>query len=548
MTFLEAQRALSNFTSGPELPFLLGMSGSATPLDLYLKAHAATKGYGAQQRILPFGTLVQSIYSPPVADESEVWVLFPWDLAPECDWRSGIVENFTTMEMVLGKAEKLLHQLSKRTLALITYISAPIPPVFSIQAKNDELASNLQVLAAKFGAIAIAADTFSLSSYLSNGCPFGGSKLSEIANSIIDLLLMPLPGSGKVLVTDLDETLWSGLIGEDGPEGISAAPEGKAFPHFIYQTMLKKLKNSGVLLAVASRNDPQVAQQPLLNGTMVLHHSDFVAFKAGYGSKSEYISAISSELNLGLDSFVFIDDNHVELAEVGSQLPPVICLPFPKHESGLPELLKQLSTIFERNNILDEDSSRTELYRRRIASIPPPSTGDGNQLREFLEELSMVLTIRQRPQEDCQRALQLINKTNQFNLNGVRLDMAQLESHMNAGCNLYTATLEDRTGNHGEIIACLIDSQGKILHWVMSCRIFQRKVEHAFVSWLAIAWKDTPLTFSFVETERNEPIKLFLTDPAFASTPDDRKLDSQAFMDQHAEDIRIVKIQENFTP
>ena len=543
MTFLEAKQLLASFTSIKKLPLLLGMSGSPSSIDLYLKAHAAIKGYEAEIQFLPFGTLSQSIISLPTLNKPEIWLLFPWDLIPECDWRSGIANQCSAIKILLKQAEEILKRISKRKQGQLIYIATPIPPLYSKRKKNNELAISLQSLSIKHGALVVQGDgLFSLSSYLASGSPFGGNSVDIIAEQIIDLLLLPPSGSGKVLVTDLDETLWSGLVGEDGPENISAFPEGKGFPHFIYQSMLKQLKSNGALLAVASRNDIEIARQPLVNGNMTLKLSDFVVFKAGYGSKANYISEMALELNLNLNSFVFVDDNPIELAEVNLLLPSVTCLAFGKNERDLSKLLNQLSFIFERDEISEEDIKRTELYQRRMESIPLKTIETKEQLKYFLKGLCMVLTIKDRKKEDSQRALQLINKTNQFNLNGNRLEKAQLDFFLDNGGRLLTASLEDRTGSHGEILVCLVNKKNLVISLVMSCRVFQRRIEYAFICWLANKYPD--LTFDFKSTDRNEPIRNFVADSAYIQTSNYLSFDNQVFLSKYNFDMLLFTVKD----
>ena len=142
------------------------------------------------------------------------------------------------------------------------------------------------------------------------------------------------------------------------------------------------------------------------------------------------------------------------------------------------------------------------------------SDDDGADLSNFLRSLEMKLTINERNSETFNRAVQLINKTNQFNINGKRIEADAVADMLARGGHLYTANLEDRTGSHGEIISCLLDESGIVRSFVMSCRVFQRRVEHAFLIWLS-GRTGKPLRLDFMATERNEPTRLLLEDSAF---------------------------------
>ncbi len=505
-TFLEAHRTVANFAGGPPLPFLLAMSGTADPLDLYLKAAGARRGRSVAVRHLPFNTFGQFLTSAR-GEDAQVLLVCPWDLVPETDWRSGIPLNAPGLDAVRQTAADAMSRMARRGAPML-YLAAPLPPLWSDPSQTALLADWLAVEMRAAGARALPSTWFSLGTYLGSGCPIGGTHLGDVAEAVIDVLL-PVPlASAKVLITDLDNTLWSGIIGDDGVDGIHFGPDGKGFPHFVLQTLLRRLSREGVLLAAVTKNDFDVAVAPLRAGRMTLVESDFVAILASWHAKSAQIRELAQRLNLGLDAFVFLDDNPVELAEVGQELPTVRCVQFPSGAQQLPAVLDVLQTAFATRDITDEDRQRTTLYRRRLEGMVPTDAG-GSDLTEFLQRLEMSLTMHDRSHGDRTRAVQLINKTNQFNMNGVRLPDDEVARCLAAGGRLYSATLEDRTGSHGEILACLIDADGVIQSMVMSCRVFQRRVEQAFLFWLAS--REMPLTaVNFASTDRNEPARTFL--------------------------------------
>jgi FkbH-like protein len=539
MKFLEAKKLLAAMQNAEKLPFLLCMSGTSDQLELYLRAHAARNCVDAQVSVLPFGTLGQHLLSEAIG--SEVFLLVPWDLAPECDWRSGMSGGLVDANVILDRAEQVANLLSKRKRARLAYLQAPIPPLCIAMSDNVRLATELTALAAKHGAALLSSDHFSLATYLASGSPLAGGALSPVAENLVDLLLMPHSGNCKVVVTDADNTLWAGLVAEDGVDTVSAEPYGRGFRHFIYQGFLLKLKAAGILLAVVSRNDEDMVRAALSTGRMPLKNEDFVVIRAGYGAKSDHLLALAESLNLGTDSIVFIDDNPVELAEVASAIEGITCQAFPTKDEDLPVFLDLMARLFDRSNVTAEDAERTEMYLRRMASQPP---AEGVGLERFLKDLRMILKLRDRTNDDWQRAHQLINKTNQFNLNGRRIDESQVAAVLAEGGKMFTATLEDRTGSHGEIMACLIDRNGRVQALVMSCRVFQRRVEYAFLSWVLDFWKGPTLTFAYSATERNEPIRNFLDDFAFSDAGEYLILDSEVFATAHASDISLFTILE----
>jgi FkbH-like protein len=390
----------------------------------------------------------------------------------------------------------------------LVYLDAPIPPMGPSPETDARLAAVLVGMVASAGATILGTGCFSLASYLSAGNPIAGGAIGGVARVILERLVPKVRQPAKVLVTDFDNTLWAGVLSEDGEQGIAYQASGRGFRHFLYQTLLARLKASGALVAGVTRNSASVVQPVLDRGEMVLKSDDFVAVLASYHAKSSQIEALAKRLNLGLDAFVFVDDNEVELEEVTRALPAVRSIRFPSKEEDLPALLEQLSLAFARDQITEEDRDRTLLYRRRLDGIVPEEAS-GADIGEFLASLRMRLELTDRSQGDRARVVQLINKTNQFNLNGRRWTDEDVATVLATGGRLLGATLTDRSGSHGEIIAFLVTATGVVEAWVMSCRVFQRRVEHAFL--LAALARGTAVTgFRFAATERNEPMRQFL--------------------------------------
>jgi FkbH-like protein len=276
---------------------------------------------------------------------------------------------------------------------------------------------------------------------------------------------------------------------------------------------------------------------------MVLKEKHFIAVLASYHPKSSQIAALARRLNLGLDAMVFVDDNEVELEEVARALPQLHCVRFPTREEDLPGFFDQLGVLFAREGerVTEEDRQRTVLYRRRLEGMLPEDHA-GADITDFLQSLRMELTLADRTQGDRTRAVQLINKTNQFNLNGRRWAAEEIGTLLAAGGRLICSSLSDRSGSHGEITACLIGPDQVIESWVMSCRVFQRRVEYAFL--LALLDRGIrPVGCRFSATDRNEPIRQFLADPAFGPPSDGLvAFDAETFRRLHGADLTLFEV------
>jgi FkbH-like protein len=193
-----------------------------------------------------------------------------------------------------------------------------------------------------------------------------------------------------------------------------------------------------------------------------------------------------------------------------------------------------------------EDRERTEMYRRRLAGMVPSDVA-GADLTTFLRQLEMQLEIHDRSKGDRTRAVQLINKTNQFNLNGRRIADEEVERILASGGRLFSASLRDRHGEHGEILSYLVTGDGVVESFVMSCRVFQRRVEHAFLCWLIEAGL-APSALRFAETARNEPIQQFLKADGFTFTHAEYvAVDSAQFHGTQGQSLELFEISASVT-
>jgi FkbH-like protein len=293
--------------------------------------------------------------------------------------------------------------------------------------------------------------------------------------------------SSKCLVLDLDNTLWGGVIGDDGLEGIElgqGSGTGEAFVEF--QRYVKQLSERGVILAVCSKNDEKNALEPFLkHPEMVLKREQIACFVANWSDKASNLRYIAKALNIGLDSLVFADDNPVERALVRRELPMVGVPEMPEDPSLYIQTIASAG-YFEALRVTEEDLARGELYQ---------ANAERERLKEsvtdmasYLESLRMVLSVQPFDSLGLSRVTQLINKTNQFNLTTERLSEAEVAARMNdPRVVTLQARLTDRFGDNGIIailIARLVGSEAVIETWLMSCRVLGRHVEEACLNTL----------------------------------------------------------------
>ncbi len=510
LQFLEAMKLLASIEGDATLRMKVCMSGTSRQVEIFLRAEAARRGIVLAVDGLAFGVLKQHLLGASLADVPEIFVCCPWDLLESLDWRRGVQTEPSDFNETLAQAEATAGLVASRRPTGYFYLDAPLPPTRRNHSENAALRDALRKTARRAGATILDERFFSLAAYLSNGNPFASDSLGVVAQIVLSGALGPKPETKKVLVTDLDDTLWAGLVAEDGAAALQQRAEGRGFKHFIYQSYLKNLTKAGVLLAAVSRNDSATVEAAMAVNEAIVGTADFVAVVASYQPKSAQIRNLADAFNLSLDHFVFVDDSIVELAEVSQALPEVACLRFPADEAGLPGFLDSLSALFSRREITQEDADRTRLYSNRKQFLDAAKAAPAD-LTGFLRGLGMKLAVHDRTRHNATRAVQLINKTNQFNLNGTRVDAEQLAAQLAQGWRLFSASLSDAYGDHGEVIVLLLDPQNVVRSFVMSCRVFQRRVEHAFVLWIAdLVGAD--LLFDFRRTPKNEAVCMFFGD------------------------------------
>ncbi len=354
--------------------------------------------------------------------------------------------------------------------------------------------------------------------------PCSPALLVELAREVTQLILSLKRAPKKVLVLDLDNTLWGGVVADDGLEGIElgdTSPRGEAFKAF--QKYIASLRQRGVLLAVCSKNDFAKAAEPFeKHPDMVLKMEDLVSFKANWEPKSENLRAMARVLNLGLDSFVFVDDNPAEIEIVRQFAPEVTTILLGPDPSDYVAQLAD-SRLFEPRSITAEDAERTSQYRSDAQRKALEASV--TDLASYLESLQMEAVISEFTPVDVPRLSQLINKSNQFNLTTRRRSEAEVIAVMNDPNFIgYSVRLKDRFGDHGLISVVIGEKAGDAMRidtWLMSCRVLKRGVEEEVLNELVRLAKlknCTRLEGLFLPTAKNEMVRDFYARMGFTLT------------------------------
>jgi FkbH-like protein len=302
----------------------------------------------------------------------------------------------------------------------------------------------------------------------------------EIAREIASIVASLHRPSKKVLALDLDNTLWGGVIGDDGMTGIEIGgthARGEAFKQF--QLAIASLARRGVVLAVCSKNDYKNAAEPFeKHPEMVLRLKDIACFQANWEPKSENLRRIAQELNLGLDSIVFVDDNPAEIEIVKQFVPEIETIwlgPDPAEYAA--QLLN--SRFFEPRSITADDLKRGEQYQQQAARAQAMSSG--TDMESYLTSLEMRSVISEFTPVDVPRISQLINKSNQFNVTTRRRTEAEVEALIsNPDYYAFSVRLADKFGDNGLISVVIVKVEGEtaiVDTWLMSCRVLKRQME-----------------------------------------------------------------------
>jgi FkbH-like protein len=345
--------------------------------------------------------------------------------------------------------------------------------------------------------------------------PCAPTLLPDLAREVAHIVAHLWRAPKKVLVLDLDNTLWGGVVADDGIEGIEigdTSPRGEAFKAF--QKYIASLKQRGVLLAVASKNDFAKAEAVFRqHPEMVLKMDDFVSFKANWEPKSDNIRQMAFDLNLGLDSFVFVDDNAAETEIVRQFAPEVATIQLGVDPSAYVGQLQDCR-LFEPRSITVEDAGRTTQYRANVQREQLQASV--TDMGAYLASLEMEGAIGDFTAVDVPRLAQLINKSNQFNLTTRRRTEAELQELMkDPAFSCFSVRLKDKFGDHGLISIVIARVEGKIMTidtWLMSCRVLKRGVEEEVLNELvrrATGRGCLMLEGLYLPTAKNEMVRDF---------------------------------------
>lgn len=371
---------------------------------------------------------------------------------------------------------------------------------------------------------------------------FSIDSLPMISGRIVDQILTQHGHLKKCIVLDLDNTLWNGVISEDGLSeiGLGDYNQGKSF--VALQKWLKLLKNRGVVLAVCSKNDLETAEIPFKNHpNSILKLDDFTVFIANWESKVDNIKEIQKRLNIAFSSMIFIDDNPFEREIVKEFIPDITVPQIPDNpEERLPYLMSL--NLFETNSFTSEDVERAELYK--IEAQRSQNISQFTDTREYLKSLLMVAKIEGLNEFNIPRFSQLSIRSNQFNLRTLRYQPSDLLAIQNDSNRIvYSVSLKDQFGNYGLVSGVVIEidkfkKSAFIESWFMSCRVLKRGLEQFVMNELMVQLYQMGIVEVFgeiIQNEKNKLIYQFYQDFGFEKLDNQWRLMVHQYQKQSAE-------------
>lgn len=446
------------------------------------------------------------------------------------DPTSALSRNRDGMNVVLVRLSDLGEDPAAREVAydqLVRALSAVRVPVVLIfcPSLDETMAARETVLAkalegaagvyvttsAQIAATYPLADVHDRESDSQGSIPYSPAYYAVLATVIVRRLHALKGRSRKVIVADCDNTLWDGVCGEVGPDGVELEPGHRALQEFLVAQ-----HDQGTIVCLCSKNeeaDVRAVFEERSDFPMRLEH--IAAMRVNWRPKSQNLKALAQELNLGLDSFIFIDDNPIECAEVRANCPDVLVLPVASKAEGTAHALEHLWAL-DRLVVTQEDRQRTQFYQREADRARARS--EAPSLAAFLERLEINIDIAPLAESQIPRVSQLTKRTNQFNTTTLRLSESDIAAYGPERC--LVTTVRDRFGDHGLVGVTLLGQTDEALvveDIMQSCRTLGRGVEHQMLSIVGQRaeasqkhWVDIPL----VPSARNQPVRDFLEEVA----------------------------------
>lgn len=342
--------------------------------------------------------------------------------------------------------------------------------------------------------------------------PYSKNGLDAVVKEIDRALSSAFGPKRKIIVLDLDNTLWGGVVGEDGPDGIELSNHKEGQRYYDFQRQLLEMKNRGILLAINSKNNSDDAEKVIQNHpNMLLRDNAFVSKKINWENKASNLKAMENELNLTEKSFIFIDDNPAEREIVKGICSEALVLEFPTDTTELLSFAENIWFNYCRPlKVLGEDLKKTQMYQSE--SKRRHEMNGSLNLDDYIAGLEMTVDIHRMRSNELERVTQLCGKTNQFNMTTKRYTQAEIEQiSANPDNEIYVAYSSDKYGESGLISVIILVGEAEDVRvdtFLMSCRVMGRRLEDVIMNEIAVHCSDKrKIIGEFIPTAKNAPVK-----------------------------------------
>lgn len=545
-----ADVATGDLSPEPKPPTAGGLLIADFTIDPLALALAKRSGGAVTAEIAPFGTVFQSLLAPPTTEHTDFAVVWTQPHAVLPEFQKFVDEDDGRLDLLIDAVDQFTRMIEDGLghFGVVFVPTWTLPPWFrgrglfdlrpggsrhALSIANARLAewaadsSNAVVVDAQHWMTEVGAASFSDRLWYLGKIPFDDKVNNVAADEILDGLAAWRGVARKLVVVDLDNTMWGGVVGDDGWESLRLGGhdgDGEAFVEF--QRGLLRLKKRGVALAIASKNEESVALEAIdQHDQMVLGRDDFIGWRINWSDKAGNIADLVGELNLGLQSVVFIDDNPHERSRVREALPEVLVPEWPVEPTAYPEALAALS-CFDQVASTEEDRNRTAMYatENRRQQLKE----DSGTLDDWIRELSVEVRAVEVDQSNIERTAQLLNKTNQMNATTRRMTGVELLAWASEpGHATLCIDVSDRLGDAGLVGIVSIETTGSeamLVDFVLSCRVMGRRVEDSLV-WIAAQQAKrmgaAALSATVIPTAKNVPCRRFFDGSAFETVGQD---------------------------
>jgi FkbH-like protein len=547
-----------NETEPPEKEFRLGIVHTYTSdlLDPWLQFHAVIQGINLKTYHAPYGlNLMESQKGSGLHVHAPDMILFMLTLE---DIHPGFSQPDSSLH--LNQRNDLLEEAVKRILEILvmfrantsarivlTFLPSVMPPALGIYDAQSEHSENLWRASLKkqlvdalgdalesslfFDMDQILADIggfhfFDFRFWYSARFPFTPLAANEFSRRLVNLMAVSVYPKAKVIALDADNTLWGGIIGEDGINGIALGPEYPGNTYVAFQRRLFDLQKRGFILALCSKNNAEDVHEILDNHPhQILRRHHFAAERINWLPKADNLVSLSSELNLGLDAFIFVDDSSHECDVIRNRLPQIEVIQTPSKPIDIPMCLDQVARL-EILSLTEEDTLKTQLYaqEKQRKQFKQDANALGGDLNSYLASLKMKMRIEIDSRKDIARLAQLTQKTNQFNMTTRRYSEQQILDFIESKkWTVSSFTLSDIFGNSGIVGLALFhkltDEEIDIDNFLMSCRVIGRSAESAFLYAMLNYFARmgiTQVTATYSPTQKNSLVADFFNTHGFA--------------------------------